>query len=81
MTRMWMVRGESGSLYDAFREREVVAVGWIQLAPPAKPGIRRKELIATYQPLEPQLKKGSVVAGATRTGRAIRVICLLVSAP
>ncbi len=33
MTRMWMVRGESVSLYDAFREREVAAVGWSQLAP------------------------------------------------
>jgi len=44
MSRMWMVRGESGSLYDAFREREVAAVGWSQLAPHATPGIGRKEL-------------------------------------
>ena len=27
MARMWMVRGEGGSLYDAFRERSVAAVG------------------------------------------------------
>lgn len=65
MTRMWMVRGEAGSLYEAFREREVAAIGWSQLAPHAKPGIGRKELIAIYQTLEPQLKKGSVVAGAS----------------
>ncbi len=50
---MWMVRGESGSLYDAFREREVAAVGWSQLAPHATPGIGRKELTAKYQELEP----------------------------
>lgn len=65
MSRMWMVRGESGSLYDAFREREVAAVGWSQLAPHAKLGVGRKELTAMYQALEPQLKKGSVVAGAS----------------
>ncbi|RCI71621.1 restriction endonuclease, partial [Pseudomonas aeruginosa] len=32
MARMWMVRGEGGSLYDAFRERGVAAVGGNQLA-------------------------------------------------
>ncbi len=49
MARMWMVRGEGGSLYDAFREQGVVAVGWSQLAPHAKPGVDRKQLIALFQ--------------------------------
>lgn len=38
MERMWMVRGDGGSLFDAFRERGVVAVGWNQLAAHAKQG-------------------------------------------
>lgn len=28
MAGMWVVRGEVGSLYEAFRERGVAAVGW-----------------------------------------------------
>lgn len=64
MARMWMVRGEGGSLYDAFRERGVAAVGWNQLAVHAKPGVRRKQLIALYQSAEPQAKQGTVVSDA-----------------
>lgn len=48
MKRMWMVRSEGGSLYDAFRERGVAAIGWTKLAPHAKPGVERKQLIAVY---------------------------------
>lgn len=40
MARMWMVRGEGGSLYEAFREQGVVAVGWTQLSAEAKPGVQ-----------------------------------------
>ncbi|WP_342248028.1 restriction endonuclease [Pseudomonas sp. OTU2001] len=76
MSRMWMVRGESGSLYDAFREREVAAVGWSHLAPHAKLGVGRKELTAMYQALEPQLKKGSVVAGASQVWRFVNEVAV-----
>jgi len=38
MSRMWLVRGEAVSLYDAFREHRVAAIGWSQLTPHAKPG-------------------------------------------
>lgn len=71
-----MVRGESGSLYDAFREREIAAVGWSQLASHATPGIGRKELIAKYQSLEPLLKKGSVVAGASQVWRFVNEVAV-----
>ncbi len=54
MERMWMVRGEGGSLYDAFRERGVAAIGWNQLAAHARPGVGRKQLVALYQSAEPQ---------------------------
>lgn len=63
--RMWMVRGEGGSLYDSFRERGVVAVGWSQLAAHAKPGVGLKQLVALYQAAEPQAKQGTVISGAS----------------
>ncbi|CTP93396.1 restriction endonuclease [Xanthomonas translucens pv. poae] len=74
MTRMWMVRGEGGSLYDAFRELGVVAVGWNQLAAHAKPGVGRKQLIALYQSADPQTKHGTVVSGASQVWRFINDI-------
>lgn len=74
MARMWMVRGEGGSLYEAFRERSVVAVGWNQLAAHAKPGVGRKQLIALYQSAEPQAKQGTVVSGASQVWRFVNDI-------
>src|SRR3546814_10172519 len=74
MARMWMVRGEGGSLYDAFRERSVAAVGWNQLAAHAKPGVGRKQLIALYQSAEPQAKQGTVVSGASQVWRFVNDI-------
>lgn len=71
MTRMWMVRGEGGSLYDAFRELGVAAIGWHQLAAHAKPGVGRKQLIALYQSTEPQMKPGTVVSGASQVWRFV----------
>lgn len=74
MARMWMVRGEGGSLYDAFRDRNVVAVGWSQLAAHAKPGVGRKQLIALYQSMEPQARQGTVVSGASQVWRFVNEI-------
>lgn len=55
MAKMWMIRGESGRLYDDFRERKVAAIGWSQLAAVAKPNMTRKELTALYQGMEPNI--------------------------
>jgi len=74
MARMWMVRGEGGSLYDTFRERGVAAVGWNQLAAHAKIGVGRKQLIALYQSAEPQAKQGTVVSGASQVWRFVNDI-------
>lgn len=74
MTRMWMVRSEGGSLYDAFREQNVAAVGWQQLAPHAKPGVERKRLISLYQAAEPQAKQGTVISGASQVWRFVNDI-------
>jgi len=74
MTRMWMVRGEGGSLYDAFRELGVASIGWSQLAAHAKPGVGRKQLIALYQSAEPQAKQGTVISGASQVWRFVNEI-------
>lgn len=74
MVRMWMVRGEAGSLYDSFREREVAAIGWSRLAAHAKPGVGRKQLIALYQSAEPQMKQGTVISGASQVWRFVNEI-------
>ncbi len=74
MERMWMVRGEGGSLYDAFRERGVTAVGWKQLAAHAKPDVGRKQLIALYQSVEPLAKQGTVVSGASQVWRFVNEV-------
>ncbi|WP_423934950.1 restriction endonuclease [Comamonas sp. 23] len=74
MARMWMVRGDGGSLYDAFRERGVAALGWNQLAAHAKPGVGRKQLIDLYQSAEPQTKQGTVVSGASQVWRFVNDI-------
>ncbi|TAL93945.1 MAG: restriction endonuclease [Rhodanobacter sp.] len=71
MARIWMVRGESGRLYDDFRERGVAAIGWGQLAPTAKPGITRKELTKLYLAAEPQVKLGTAISGASQVWRFI----------
>ncbi|WP_028081238.1 restriction endonuclease [Solimonas soli] len=74
MARMWMVRGDGGSLYDAFRENEVIAIGWDQLAEHAKPGVSREGLIALYEKAQPQMKRGAVVSGASQVWRFVNEI-------
>lgn len=66
-----MVRGDSGRLYDDFREREVAAIGWGQLAPNAKPGMTRKELTKLYLLAEPLAKLGTAISGASQVWRFI----------
>lgn len=47
--RMWMIRGDGGKLYDDFRDKQIVGIGWSQLAPLVKPGLSRAQLLALYQ--------------------------------
>lgn len=74
MERMWMVRAEGGTLYDMFRERGVVAVGWTELAAKAKPGMSRQQLVEIYMQAEPQAKSGTALAGASQVWRFINEI-------
>lgn len=74
MSRMWMVRGDGGRLYDIFREQGVAAIGWSQLAPQVKPGVERKPLMALFRAAYPQVKPGTVVAGASQIWRFVNEI-------
>lgn len=69
-----MVRGDGGTLYDAFRERGVAAIGWIHLAAHAKRGVGRKQLIALHQAAEPQAKRGTAVSGASQVWRFVNEV-------
>ncbi|WP_208789126.1 hypothetical protein [Xanthomonas cissicola] len=73
MARIWMVRGDGGSLYGIFRECGVATVGW-QLAAHAKAGVGREQLTALYQSAEPQAKQGTVVLGASQAWRFVNDI-------
>lgn len=71
---MWMIRGDGGSLYDAFRENNIAAIGWRQFAEHAKPGISRKQLIALYEQIEPHAKPGTIISGASQVWRFVNEI-------
>jgi restriction system protein len=73
MATMWMVRGDGGSLYEDFRERGVVSIGWWQLGPYVTPGISRKQLTEAFAKAEPQLRQGTIVAGASQVWRFIKL--------
>ncbi|EHA1941042.1 restriction endonuclease, partial [Salmonella enterica] len=66
-----MIRGDGGKLYDDFRDKQVVAIGWSQLAPYVKPGCSREQLFTRYQELEPQTKPGTVRSGASQVWRFV----------
>ena len=74
MTKMWMIRAEGGSLYDDFRERGIAAIGWTNLAPHAKVGMTRKELIDLYTQLEPGTKEKTAISGASQVWRFMNEI-------
>lgn len=66
-----MIRGDGGKLYDDFRDKQVVAIGWSQLAPYVKPGCSREQLFTRYQELEPQTKPCTVRSGASQVWRFV----------
>jgi len=72
--KTWMIRGESGRLYDVFREKSVAAIGWPEIAGDVKPGMTRKEIATLYLTKEPKLKRGSAISGAGQIWRFINEI-------
>ena len=76
MERMWMVRAEGGTLYDLFRERNAVAIGWTELAAKAKPGMTRQQLIEIYRKADPLAKPGTAISGASQVWRFINEVAV-----
>jgi restriction system protein len=71
---MWMIRGDGGTLYNEFREKGLVAIGWSQLAAQAKPGMSKKELTTLYQSIDPAINSGTAISGAAQVWRFINEI-------
>lgn len=69
MIRMWMVRAERGRLYDAFRQRGVVALGWTRLAPIVFDVASRDALVDAYAALDPARRRSAIVSGASQMWR------------
>lgn len=76
MTTTWMVRGEGGRLYDAFRDQSLAAIGWVEVAAEVKPGMTKKEITALYLRNDPRLKPGSAIAGAGQIWRFLNEIAI-----
>lgn len=72
--RMWMIRGDGGKLYDDFRDKQIVGIGWPQLAPLVKPGLSRAQLLALYQEADPLTKLGTARSGASQVWRFVNEI-------
>lgn len=71
---MWMIRGDAGKLYDDFRDKQIVGIGWSQLAPQVKPGLSRAQLTALYQEADPLIKLGTARSGASQVWRFVNEI-------
>jgi restriction system protein len=70
---IWMVRGDSGRLYDEFHERGVVAMGWWELME-AKPGMSREQLAELLRTIRPEYKRGQILSGASQVWRFINEV-------
>jgi restriction system protein len=69
MIRMWMVRAERGRLYEDFRARGVVALGWSRLAPIVLDIESRDALVDAYAALDPVRRRSAIVSGASQMWR------------
>jgi restriction system protein len=76
MTKMWMIRADGGSLYEEFREKGVAAIGWAQIAPHAKVGMTRKELVELYLAVEPATKEKTAISGASQVWRFMNEVAI-----
>ncbi|EPJ5101167.1 restriction endonuclease [Citrobacter freundii] len=72
--KMWMIRGDGGKLYDDFRDKQIVGIGWSQLAPLVKPGLSRAQLLALYMKADPLTKLGTARSGASQVWRFVNEI-------
>lgn len=66
-----MIRCEGGRLYDDFRERKIVAIGWSEIAADVKPGMTRKEIGKLWAQKNPTFTPKEISAGAGQVFRFI----------
>ena len=76
MTRIWRVRGDGVNLYDVFRDKGTVTIGWSTLAILAQQGSNRQALVAQYKEEEPQTKRDRIVSGAAQIWRFVNDILM-----
>jgi restriction system protein len=74
LAAMWMVRGDAGRLYEDFREKSAVGIGWADLGQYAKKGMPRSELKSVYGSWYPNAKPGAVVSAASQVWRFINEV-------
>lgn len=74
MSKTWMIRGERGRLYDIFRDRSIVAIGWGEIVGEVSPGMTKAEIKTLYAQRHPELKRGTVIAGAAQIWRFLNEI-------
>lgn len=65
---MWMVRSDSGNLYEEFHDNHVVAIGWHELLS-ARPGMTREQMADIYAKERPEFKRGTIISGAAQVWR------------
>lgn len=75
MATLWMVRCEGGSLYESFRDRSVVAIGWHELADATK-GMERETLVRRLREQRPECKDATIVIGASQVWRFINEVAI-----
>ncbi len=69
-----MIRGEGGRLYDIFRDRSIAAIGWSEIAGEVSAGMTKSEIRTLYAHKRPELKRGTVIAGAAQVWRFLNEI-------
>lgn len=70
---MWMVRCDGGRVYEEFRARRIAAIGWVELGD-VKPGASRGDVVAKFEARRPDLKKDTILSGASQVWRFINQI-------
>jgi restriction system protein len=69
-----MVRGDGGRLYEDFREKDVAAIGWSDLAEHARKGMSREQLKTMYRRWHPEAKPGAVTSAVSQVWRFINEV-------
>ncbi|UUO00325.1 restriction endonuclease [Mycolicibacterium novocastrense] len=71
MAAMWMVRSVAGTRYDDFRDRQVAAIGFPEIAEVAKPGVDKESLLAALRQVRPELKQHPASAAVSQVFRFV----------